>query len=360
MSKKPKGIKLKSADYLYFSPCGHYLATSKVQGRIILYSLPDCQIVWENKPLKNIDNLAFSSCGQYLSVTAEGGYWCVLNVADGSQVATQRNPRKVQSVFTTMHFLADSNALFVIDSYTELDKLATEPPYWKNVSEITEWHFLEQTLPQVYTLNLSFTNCQVFQNPVSGRYVMQYTPPVPLENDNMTISYALCTWLGRPYNTQMIDIAPPDSVRMPKEVLGEGRWKWINKIRFANDGDMAVLLKPDIVNDENALLITDGENFSQRTFTVLPSSTDFDYRDCSIGKEIVLVAYNKADYHGLMFFNRQDFKLLGEISYPERFGSVAFNPNGIGLAVAARAKSIYYPDFPQTINELAIWLDEIK
>lgn len=49
MNKKSKNIKLKNADYLYFSRCGRYLATSKVQGRIHLYGLPDRTLLWAGK-----------------------------------------------------------------------------------------------------------------------------------------------------------------------------------------------------------------------------------------------------------------------------------------------------------------------
>lgn len=93
MPTKIKAVKLKSADYLYFSRCGRYLATSKVQGRIVLYDARDGSLLWQNKPLKNIDMLAFSPCGQWLSVTAEGGHWCVLAVEDAAQVAAGRHPR---------------------------------------------------------------------------------------------------------------------------------------------------------------------------------------------------------------------------------------------------------------------------
>ena len=140
MPKNTKPIKLKSADYLYFSRCGRYLAASKVQGRIALYDARDGSLLWQDKPLKNIDMLAFSPCGQWLSVTAEGGHWCVLAVEDAVQVAAGRHPRQTHGVFNVLHFLPDGSGLFNIERYTYLDK-QTAPPRWEDSREVTAWSF---------------------------------------------------------------------------------------------------------------------------------------------------------------------------------------------------------------------------
>ncbi len=357
MVQKAKSVKLKSADYLYFSRCGRYLATSKVQGRIHLYSLPDCALLWAGKPLKNIDMLAYSPCTNYLSVTAEGGHWCVLNVADGSVVLTGRNPRQTQGVFTPLHFLPDGSGLFVIDAYDYFDKHA-DPPRWAKVREASQWGFSDGVLQGVRQLDLPFSSGQVFQSPVSGRYVMLHTLPAPLENGHSTISYALCSWQGSPLAAEMADIPPPESARAPDEAPGKGRWKWIESIRFAANGDMALLVHPGYANPGYALLLVDGETFAERAFAPLPILQEGFFRDCAVGSEIVASTYYDSSASGGVYFHRRaDLSLIGHWPYPERISAVAFHPSGMGLALAAGAKSMYYPDFPQSEAGLTAWLD---
>lgn len=361
MTQKTKTIKLKSADYLYFSRCGRYLATGKVQGRIHLYGLPDGALLWAGKPLKNIDMLAFSPCTNYLSVSAEGGHWCVLNVTDGSVLLGGRSPRQTQGVYTTLHFLPDGAGLFVIDAYDYFDKSA-DPPRWERVREASQWGFPDGVLQGVRQLDLPFNNCQVFQNPASGRYVMRHTLPAPLENGRNTVSYALCTWTGSPLAAEPADIPPPASASAPDNAPGRGRWKWLETVRFAADGDMALLLMPGYANPGYALLLADGETFAERAFAALPAFNDDvrggSYTDCAVGAEIVAAAYyeHASKSGGVYFYRRADLSLIGHLPYPERISNIAFHPGGTGFAVAAGAKSVYYPDFPQNEAGLSAWL----
>lgn len=358
MPQKNKTIKLKSASALYFSRDGRYLATGKVQGRIALYDLCDGSLLWQNKPMKNIDMLAFSPCGQWLSVTAEGGHWCVLAVKDAATVAAGRHPRNTQSVFSTLHFLPDSSALFAIDHYTYLDKHCA-PPCWKDTQEATLWCFPEGVLQGVRKLDLPFSSCQVWQNPASGRYVMLHTLPAPLAGHNSTVSYALCTWQGSPLHAAMIDIPPPAAARAPDEAPGAGRWKWIENIGFAANGDMVVLLQPGYANPGYALLLTDGETFAPRAFTPLPNLEKGFFRNCAVGAEIVATAYYTGERGGVYFHRRNDLSLIGHWPYPAGINDIAFHPGGTGMALAAGAKSVYYPDFPQSEAGVAAWLGSV-
>lgn len=355
MPKKAKAIKLKSADALYFSRDGRYLATSKVQGRIALYDARDGSLLWQNKPLKNIDMLAFSPCGQWLSVTAEGGHWCVLAVKDAAQIAVGQHPRQTQGVFNALHFLPDGSGLFNIERYTYLDT-QTAPPRWQDTREATLWHFPEGALQGVRELDLPFSACRVSQNPASGRYVMLHTPPAPLPGHNSTISYALCTWQGNPLHADMTDIPPPAAAHAPDEAPGAGRWKWIENISFAADGDMAVLLKPGYANPGYALLLTDGETFAQRAFTLLPEPETGFFRDCAVGADIVATAHYAGESGGVYFHRRDDLSFIAYRPYPAGITAVAFHPGGTGMALAAAAKSVYYPDVPQSEAGLIAWL----
>lgn len=358
MPKKTKTGKLKSADYLYFSRCGRYLATSKVQGRIALYDACDGSLLWQNKPLKNIDMLAFSPCGQWLSVTAEGGHWCVLAAKDAASVAAGRHPRQTQGVFNALHFLPDGSGLFNIERYTHLDTQST-PPCWKDSREVTAWSFPDGVWQGVRQLDLPFSSCQVFQNPMSGRYVMLHTLPAPLENGNSTISYALHTWQGSPLHADMIDIPPPTTACAPDEAPGAGRWKWIENIGFATNGDMAVLLKPGYAHPGYALLLTDGETFAPRAFAPLPDLEAGYFKNCAVGTEIVATAYYAGERGGVYFHRRNDLSLMGHWPYSAGITAVAFHPGGTGMALAARAKSVYYPDFPQSEARLIAWLGSV-
>lgn len=355
MPPKTKTVKLKSADYLYFSRCGRYLATSKVQGRIHLYTLPDCALSWAGKPLKNIDMLAFSPCTNYLSVSAEGGHWCVLKVADGSVVLTGRSPRQTHGVYTALHFLPDGTGLFVIDAYDYFDKDA-DPPRWAKVREASQWGFPDGALQGVHQLDLPFNNCQVFQSPTSGRYVMLHTLPALLEDGHSTVSYAVCTWTGSPLAAEMADIPPPESARAPDKAPGKGRWKSMETIRFAADGDMALLLYPGYASPGYALLLADGETFAERAFTLLPILQKGFFLDSAVGTEVVAAAYYEDSASGIYFYRRADLSLIGHFPYPERISRLAFHPGGTGLAVAAGAKSLYYPGFPQSEAGLSAWL----
>ena len=354
MSKNTKPIKLKSADYLYFSRCGRYLAASKVQGRIALYDARDGSLLWQDKPLKNIDMLAFSPCGQWLSVTAEGGHWCVLAVEDVVQVAAGRHPRQTHGVFNALHFLPDGSGLFNIERYTYLDK-QTAPSRWENSREVTAWSFPDGVLQGVRQLDLPFSNCQVFQNPMSGRYVMLHTLPAPLENGNSTISYALHTWQGNPLTAELVDIPPPAVACAPDEAPGTGRWKWIENIGFAANGDMAVLLQPGYAHPGYALLLTDGETFAPRAFAPLPDLEAGYFKNCAVGTEIVATAHYAGETGGVYFHRRDDLSLIAYRPYPAGITAIAFHPGGTGMALAARAKSVYYPDFPQSEAGLIAW-----
>ena len=355
-------LKLKSADQLYLSPDGRWLASSKVQGRVQLYDLAARAHALSVKPLKNIDGLAFSPCSRYLSVINDRKQWCVLRVPDG-QVLLQGQARESQSVFQALNFLPDGSGLFVVDNPMRLDTRGPEPR-WVHEHEATRWRWPDGAAQGTRPMPMPFTTARVHADYPRGRYWLPHTLSVPVDQTNSTAASALCVWQGDVLTADFTPVPPPPAAAVPPGQPGQGLWKSIEALSLAPDGDAAVLLAPGYRSSSTYdLLLLCGQTFQAQAFTTLCPREQYHVRDCALGQGVVAVSLRTwtggahADVH-IAFYARADLRPLGRLPLPADAypSAIVWHPSGQGLGLALEAQSVYHFDCPQQPEALAAWL----
>lgn len=356
-------LKLKSADQLYISPDGRWLASSKAQGRIHLYDLAERAEVLAAKPLKNIDTLAFSPCSQYLSVTSLDGPWCVLAVPSG-QVLLQGQNRPTQSVYQALHFLPDGSGLFVLDHYMRLDSSGPQPR-WLHEREAARWRWPDGASQGARLLDIPFTTARVHADYPRGRYWLPHFLGVPLEGGNSTTASALCIWQGDVLTAEFIPIPLPAQAAWPPGHPAHGLWKNINAFSLAPDGDAALLLGPGYrANTTHELLLLCGQSLQTKACASLCENSEDEAVACALGQDVVAVSLRAWAGPGIprlriAFYARADLRPLGQLPLPEGANSgsnLSWHPSGQGMGLALGAGSVYHFDCPQQPEALVEWL----
>lgn len=355
-------LKLKSADQLYLSPDGRWLASSRAQGRVQVYDLHARAQALSTKPLKDIDSLAFSPCSQYLSVTSLGNQWCVLAVPSG-QVLLQGHGQGTQSVFQTLNFLPDGSGLFVVDKYTRLDTSGPQPR-WLDERQAIRWRWPDGAAQGTRLLDIPFTTARVHTDYPRGRYWLPHALGVPLEGGNSTTASGLCVWQGDVLTAAFHPVPPPPQAAVPPGQPGQGLWRNIEALSLAPDGDAALLLGPGYGTSATYdLLLLCGQRFEAQAFVSLCSFQQYFAAGCALGQGVAAVALRtwhsspQPDPH-IAFYARADLRPLGKLPLPADAGpsSIVWHPSGHGLGLALGAKSVYYFDCPQQPEPLLEWL----
>lgn len=355
-------LKLKSADQLYLSPDGRWLASSRAQGRVHLYDLDARAEVMSVKPLKDIDSLAFSPCSRYLSVTNLNNQWCVLGVPDG-QVLLQGQSPAAQSVYKTLNFLPDGSGLFLVDNYARLDTSGPQPR-WLYERQATRWRWPDGAAQGVRLLDMPFNTALVHADYPRGRYWLPHVVGVPLEGGNSTIASALCVWHGDVLTAPFSPVPPPPQAAVPPGHPGQGLWKIIETMSLAPDGDAVVLLGPSYRSSNTYdLLLLHGDSLQAQAFASVCSIKQHAATSCALGQGVVAVNLyafaGQADAH-IAFHARADLRPLGRLALPKRASvskrGIVWHPSGQGLGLAMGANSVYHFDCPQQPEPLLEWL----